>query len=75
MITEAGITNLRIHDLKHTFCSWQAAMGTSLQVIAKTVGHADIRSTERYSHLQIDSLRESINRATRAISDAAQKKI
>lgn len=44
---------ISFHILRHTHASWLAARGVPLQVIAKQLGHADIRMTEmHYSHLQ-----------------------
>ncbi|MGQ0533306.1 MAG: tyrosine-type recombinase/integrase [Caulobacteraceae bacterium] len=48
---EAGIENVRIHDLRHTFASLAAAGGQSLYLIGKALGHAQSRTTKRYAHL------------------------
>ena len=46
----AGITRrLRFHDLRHSFGSFHASAGTPLQVIRDMMGHADIKTTERYA--------------------------
>lgn len=46
----AGITRrLRFHDLRHTFASRLATAGVPLQVIARALGHASTRTTERYA--------------------------
>ena len=68
---EAGITSLRIHDLRHTFASYMAMTGASLLMIAKALGHKSTRSTEIYSHLIPDSLSSSIERAHAAYDDAS----
>ncbi|MFT5329991.1 MAG: integrase [Parasphingorhabdus sp.] len=52
----AGLTNLRIHDLRHSHASFLAAAGVSLLEIGKLLGHADYKSTMRYSHLADDQL-------------------
>ncbi|MEQ8399068.1 site-specific integrase [Thalassobaculum sp.] len=48
---EAGIPDVRIHDLRHTYASIAADMGFSLQAIGKLLGHKKASSTERYAHL------------------------
>jgi len=47
----AGIGHCRIHDLRHTFCSWLAIAGKSLKAIQELAGHASLAMTLRYAHL------------------------
>jgi len=47
----AGIQNFRFHDLRHTFASWYMMNGGDLYELAKILGHANIRMTERYAKL------------------------
>jgi|CXWL01.1.fsa_nt_gi integrase len=54
---EAGIEDVRIHDLRHTFASIAAAEGQSLYLIGKALGHSQSRTTERYAHLAHERLR------------------
>jgi integrase len=51
----AGISGLRMHDLRHTVASWAVGRGTSLPVVAKVLGHANTASTQRYAHLAINA--------------------
>ena len=60
---EAGIPDIRLHDLRRTMGSWLAEAGTSLQVIGKALGHRDLKSTEVYSRLSVDPVREAMGRA------------
>lgn len=55
---EAGIDDVRIHDLRHTFASLAAAQGQSLYLIGKALGHVQSRTTERYAHLAADPIRQ-----------------
>jgi integrase len=55
---------VRIHDLRHTFASHLASSGVSLQVIGKLIGHTQIATTMRYSHLQDEALRNATNQPT-----------
>ena len=53
----AGLEGVRLHDLRHTHASFGVGGGLGLPVIAKLLGHAQIRTTERYSHLDADPIR------------------
>lgn len=45
----AGLPNVRLHDLRHSFAATAVSGGTSLRVIGELLGHADSRTTERYA--------------------------
>ena len=72
ILERAGIENLRIHDLRRTLGSWQAAAGTSLPIIGKSLGHKSLAATAIYSRLNIDPVRASVNKATDALLEAAK---
>lgn len=55
----AGLNDLRIHDLRHTFASICVGQGLSLQMVAKLLGHSDTRMSERYAHLAKTSVQEA----------------
>ena len=48
---EAGMPDLRIHDLRHAFCSILAQAGVPIYTISKLAGHSTVDVTQRYSHL------------------------
>lgn len=54
---EAGLEDVRIHDLRHSFASFALAGGTSLAVIGKLMGHKNQSTTARYAHLSDDVVR------------------
>lgn len=74
MLAEAGIEDLHVHDLRRSLASWQAALGSSLAVIGASLGHLDLRSTQVYSRLQLGTVRESMDKATDAMLEAANGK-
>lgn len=47
----AGIPNIRIHDLRHTFASHAVMSGHTLPIVAKLLGHTQIQTTMRYAHV------------------------
>jgi integrase len=48
---KAGLKNVRLHDLRHTFASVAAAKGVSLPIIGALMGHKQTQTTSRYAHL------------------------
>jgi integrase len=53
----AGMADVRIHDLRHSFASVMVASGQSLPMIGALLGHRDVKTTSRYAHLGTDPLR------------------
>ncbi len=53
---EARLGDLRIHDLRHSAASFMINAGIDLYAVGKVLGHADYKSTTRYSHLANDTL-------------------
>jgi integrase len=68
----AGLEDVRIHDLRHTFASIGAASGLSLPMIGKLLGHTQAATTERYAHLADDPVRAASEAIGQRI-DAAMK--
>jgi integrase len=50
----AGLDDVRIHDLRHSFASRALARGEGLTMIGKLLGHKTVQSTARYAHLADD---------------------
>ena len=73
ILAAAGLSNLRIHDLRRTLGSWQAAAGASLPIIGKSLGHLNQGTTAIYARLNLDPVRESVNRAVAAMQAVAVK--
>lgn len=74
ILKRAGIDNLRIHDLRRSLGSWEAATGASLNIIGKTLGHSRPETTAIYSRLETAPVRAAMEAATSAILLAAQPK-
>ena len=53
----AGLEDVRIHDLRHSFASRALSLGESLPMIGKLLGHRKVQTTARYAHLARDSVK------------------
>ena len=66
---KAGIPDVRLHDLRHSYASVGAAAGLGLPIIGALLGHADAATTQRYAHLATDPLKA----AAEAIASRIEK--
>ncbi|MGB8841778.1 MAG: tyrosine-type recombinase/integrase [Aliidongia sp.] len=57
----AGLDDLRIHDLRHSFASFAIGAGIPLAVIGGLLGHKSVQTTARYAHLANDPLKQATN--------------
>jgi integrase len=75
MVTRAAeLDGLRLHDLRHTFASHGAAAGMGLTIVGRLLGHADVKTTNRYSHLDTGPLRRAANAVASSIASAINGK-
>ncbi|MEM6797801.1 MAG: site-specific integrase, partial [Acidobacteriota bacterium] len=56
---EAELSDVRIHDLRHTYASFGVNGGQNLAVVGRLLGHSKITTTQRYAHLADDSIRRA----------------
>lgn len=68
----AGLTGLRIHDLRHNFASFGAGGGLGLPIIGKLLGHSQPATTQRYAHLDADPLRRASDQIAGTIAAALE---
>jgi integrase len=64
----AGLKDVRIHDLRHTFASVAVASGQGLPMIGKLLGHSQVQTTARYAHLAGDPLQSAANDVSDAVA-------
>ena len=66
----AGLDDVRLHDLRHSFASRAVALGESLPMIGKLLGHTQVQTTARYAHLGHDTVKASASRVGDSIGEA-----
>jgi integrase len=69
----AQLTNVRLHDLRHSFASMGALGGLSLPIIGALLGHKHAATTARYAHLSADPLRAANNSVGARIAAAMRR--
>ena len=64
---KAGLKDVRIHDLRHSFASYVINQGHSLYEVQKLLGHTQVKTTQRYAHLSHDSLLNAADSAMASV--------
>ena len=64
----AGLEDVRLHDCRHSYASRALALGESLPMIGRLLGHTQVETTARYAHLAKDSVRVSAVRVSESIA-------
>jgi integrase len=68
----AGITGLRIHDLRHSFASQLVSGGASLPLVGALLGHSNPATTNRYAHLFDDPMRKAVETVGAVVNAAGE---
>jgi integrase len=61
-LEEAGITNFKWHDLRHTFASRLVMSGVDMRTVQEALGHKNMTMTQRYAHLAPNHVRDAMSR-------------
>ena len=69
----AGISGVCFHTLRHTFASWLAEKGATLQELQSLLGHKTLNMVLRYAHLSPDNLKNTVEKL--AENDVCEKKV
>lgn len=64
LLAQAGVSDLRIHDLRHTFASYALSGGQTLGTVGQLLGHRSAQTTTRYAHLIDDAARRAVARVS-----------
>jgi integrase len=65
----AGLKDVRIHDLRHTFASTAIAQGQGLSMIGRLLGHTQLQTTARYAHLAADPVVAAADQVSTHLAD------
>lgn len=66
----AGLGDVRIHDLRHSFASDALQLGEDLTMIGRLLGHTQVQTTARYAHLKTGPVRAAADKVAGAIATA-----
>ena len=69
----AGLADVRLHDLRHSFASFLVNQGVSLYVVQGLLGHTQVRMTQRYAHLAPQTLLDAAEVAGAVIQPGPSK--
>jgi integrase len=67
---KAGLSGVRLHDLRHTHASTGVALNQSLHIVGKILGHRKPETTARYSHLALDPVRAAADQTAQHVAAA-----
>ena len=68
---QAGLPDVRLHDLRHTHASMLINSGRTLAEVSAILGHSDPRISARYAHLSVQTLTAASEVASAAIAQAS----
>ncbi len=68
----AGLLDIRLHDLRHSFASFLVNQGVSLYVVQGLLGHTQARTTQRYAHLANNTLSDAAEMIRNVVLQAAE---
>lgn len=71
LLKRAELRDVRLHDLRRTFGSWQIGTGASLAMVGRALGHTTSQATAVYARFDLDPLRRSVEATADAMFLAA----
>ena len=57
--SDAGLNDVRLHDLRHTYASLAVMTGETVPVVGRLLGHKDSETTLKYAHLSETTVRDA----------------
>ena len=72
---KAGLPNTRLHDLRHMYATFCVNNGCTIYEVSQLLGHADTRVTQRYSHLNSETMLTAANSVSQKLSMLMRPKL
>ena len=72
---KAGLPETRLHDLRHMYATFCVNNGCTIYEVSKLLGHADTRVTQRYSHLNSETMLTAANSVSQKLSMLMRPKL
>ncbi len=69
-VKRAKLTDVRFHDLRHTFASWAVQRRVTLPELKDLLGHSSLQMVQRYAHLGPEHLRSAVSSLDDVLSPA-----
>jgi integrase len=66
---KAEMEHVNFHDLRHSCASILIGLGVDLYTVSKILGHSNVQTTQRYSHMVVGQQRDALNK----LGDLVQK--
>lgn len=73
LLKEANLENLRIHDLRHNMGTYMITNGADAFTVQRALTHKDIQSTQIYVNLDVEHIREDVNRTVNSMMNLAMQ--
>jgi integrase len=67
ILERAGLQDIHLHDLRRSLGSWMASGNASMTIVAKALGHSELRSTAVYARLAVDPVAQAVEEAGNAM--------
>ena len=64
----AGILDVRLHDLRHSFASVAVGLGEGLPIVGRLLGHTQAQTSQRYAHVAADPAKVAAERVGAALA-------
>ena len=71
---EVGISDVRLHDLRHNYASIALRSGENLRVIGMLLGHVDAETTLRYAHLDDATMHSAVNKVAQSMTTERERR-
>jgi site-specific recombinase XerD len=67
ILREAGVREVRVHDMRHTAGTLLVAQGVHIRAVQEILGHSDVRTTQGYTHISSEVARDAAQRMGSAL--------